>query len=546
MSRFFRRTGPKLTLLAAVVLMAVAGCVPTDGLDDLFRTVVSPRTWFVATTGDDHNDCLALETPCRTIGLAIERATAGDMIFVEPGTYQEFNTHGDGAFVIDKNINLLGDGPDADAVRLDGGGERPVLVIAGRAHPIVENLTIQNGGGGDGRGVLVQENAGLTMYRTVVRDNTGAGVFFTGGAGATLWLDEAEVTRNGDGGLRLGPSSTTIEGSRIIANTGPGIVTGGGFLTIRGTTIDGNQFDSNGEGLWVGEGSSVRVDSSTFSGHDHVAIFNDGVLRLENSTVSGNRVGIRNERDLSLVHSPVAYTLALSLDDRYATRVSIRNSIVLKAGATDCLPGSGTEIILEGDNLACWSTADGDLLLGPLADNGGPTQTLALLEGSPAIDAAGADCGVATDQRGEDRPQIVACDIGAFELRADELGAEPLSLPIEPTTPTGNPGLTTLEELNCRKGPGTAYEVVTRLPVGMDVPIDGRNGDSTWWYIRIPTSGQRCWVWGNLVRTRGNTMDLPIGEATALGCWVQDNPQYPKHCVVPCPANASPGGTCTP
>jgi hypothetical protein len=54
-------------------------------------------------------------------------------------------------------------------------------------------------------------------------------------------------------------------------------------------------------------------------------------------------------------------------------------------------------------------------LLGPLADNGGPTPTHALLDGSPAIDwADGALC-PATDQRGVARPQGPACDAGAFE-----------------------------------------------------------------------------------------------------------------------------------
>jgi hypothetical protein len=55
--------------------------------------------------------------------------------------------------------------------------------------------------------------------------------------------------------------------------------------------------------------------------------------------------------------------------------------------------------------------------LGPLGDNGGPTQTRALLIGSPAIDAGSNDCPPpATDQRGTARPQGAGCDIGAFEL----------------------------------------------------------------------------------------------------------------------------------
>ena len=58
-----------------------------------------------------------------------------------------------------------------------------------------------------------------------------------------------------------------------------------------------------------------------------------------------------------------------------------------------------------------------DPLLGPLADNGGPTFTQALLPGSPAIDAGAPVAGVTTDQRGVPRPQGTAPDIGAFESR---------------------------------------------------------------------------------------------------------------------------------
>jgi hypothetical protein len=570
--RYSDPTGLKLALVMLVVLMAVAGCDPADGIGDVFETVVTPQTWFVATSGNDSNDCLALVTPCRTIGLAIERASAGDMIFVEPGTYQEHNPHGDGAFVIDKNIDLLGDGPTPGEVRLDGAGERPVLVVTGHAHPTVQNLTIQNGGSGDGRGVVLLDNAGLTVYRAAVRDNAGTGIFFTGGAGATLRLDDVEVSRNGNGGVMLGPGTTAIEYSRITDNTGPGITTGGGFLTIRETTVDGNRFDSNGEGLWVGEGSTVQVDNSTFSGHEHVAIFNDGVLTLVNTTVSGNRVGIRNWRDLSLIHSTIAHNSGLSLDDTYARRVSLRSSIVLKAGATDCLAGSGTEVIMEGSNLACWSASDGDLLLGPLADNGGETQTIALLPDSPAIDAAGADCVVvAADQRAVPRPQLLGCDIGAFELRADELGAEPRSLPIAPSTPTDVPTperITPIAETppsglllkngNCRRGPGTVFDAVTSLLQGEVVLLEGQNaGEPKWWWVALPQSTAHCWVSAAIVEATILSAEPPIiatpippkptkEQEEVQGCLHQGPNDNQPVCYAPCPANPNPGGACTP
>jgi hypothetical protein len=68
-------------------------------------------------------------------------------------------------------------------------------------------------------------------------------------------------------------------------------------------------------------------------------------------------------------------------------------------------------------NLTDRRQAGREHLLGPLANNGGPTQTHALLPGSPAIDMVLSGCPLpATDQRGITRPQGAVCDIGAYEL----------------------------------------------------------------------------------------------------------------------------------
>jgi Ca2+-binding RTX toxin-like protein len=103
--------------------------------------------------------------------------------------------------------------------------------------------------------------------------------------------------------------------------------------------------------------------------------------------------------------------------------ITIRNSIVagnVDGGgeAPDCsgpVASGGHNILGSGAGCSGF-TGVGDLvgvdpLLGPLADNGGPTPTHALLKGSPAVDAGGTDC-APTDQRGLPRN----CDVGAYEL----------------------------------------------------------------------------------------------------------------------------------
>jgi hypothetical protein len=77
--------------------------------------------------------------------------------------------------------------------------------------------------------------------------------------------------------------------------------------------------------------------------------------------------------------------------------------------------GSGFANTLIASNTPAGGDSFSDPKLGPLADNGGPTLTMALLPGSPAIDAGNTTLAPATDQRGFPRPAGVAADIGAFE-----------------------------------------------------------------------------------------------------------------------------------
>jgi parallel beta-helix repeat protein len=115
------------------------------------------------------------------------------------------------------------------------------------------------------------------------------------------------------------------------------------------------------------------------------------------------------------------------------------------------------------------------------------------------------------------------------------------TLTATPSTPTA----TLLQNAYCLHGPAEGYDSVTTLFQGIQVPIEGRNQDGTWWYVLPPNSQIRCWVAGTLVRTSGNVNGLPVVEAAPLGCWVQPQ-QGPKKCVAPCPEGAKPGGACEP
>ena len=127
-----------------------------------------------------------------------------------------------------------------------------------------------------------------------------------------------------------------------------------------------------------------------------------------------------------------------TLNDTFTTPDSpgvttVQNSIILQDGTTPaCGTALGGSIVSAWHNLvgdsSCGFGATGDQqntdpLLGPLADNGGPTLTHALLAGSPAIDAGGTT--LPGDQRGVPRPQGTVDDIGAFEAELSPPGNQP-------------------------------------------------------------------------------------------------------------------------
>ena len=289
----------------------------------------------------------------------------------------------------------------------------------------LEGLTIENGLGAPFDGGI--HNAGvLFLTHCVVRGNTAE--LSTGGIanlGTMVIRGSAIVdntaTREHNGGIFNAPFSrltlldSTVGGNT--ANLSNGGIANLGTLEIVGSSIVGNiaRNQSIG-GIFNDAAATLTLVNSTVSGNtanlSFGAIFSFGTLELVNSTVSNNAGGLNG----GIFGFP-------------GSSVTLKNTIVAGNAGRECTGA----VVSAGHNLAsdntCQLTAAGDLprvdpLLGPLADNGGSTETHALLEGSPAIDAiAEADCidlaggPVDEDQRGVDRPQGAGCDIGAFERR---------------------------------------------------------------------------------------------------------------------------------
>jgi CSLREA domain-containing protein len=216
-----------------------------------------------------------------------------------------------------------------------------------------------------------------------------------------------------------------------------------------------------GAGLYNNHHGAVKVINSTFSNNTATTtggdpftashgggIFNRGKLTVTNSTFSGNSAagadgrpgyggGIANDNGAGTAtvtnstfwENRAATSGGAIMTDQSSTTMALKNTIVANTLQGESCYGSITD---EGynieDNTTCgFSKANNSMpatnpLLYPygLADNGGPTKTIALLKGSPAINAIRLntnECGteVTTDQRGVERPQGNKCDIGALE-----------------------------------------------------------------------------------------------------------------------------------
>jgi CSLREA domain-containing protein len=345
------------------------------------------------------------------------------------------------------------------------------------------------------------------------------------------------------GGVVEDAGTVTITDSVISGNTatyGAGAVEGGGTLTITNSTFSGNhakavtttqvvnQFPfSNGAGAGVLQFSNgnLNVAGSTFTGN--TADLNGGAFMIQgggggptatltNSTLTGNSAGtggggIRSERRaLSVVNSTIdGNTAALGANVNLCSggpqvnptfcqgSVTLRNSIVSGGSSANCAVAQGT-LSSGGHNLdsgtSCGFSGPGDKTnaspqLGPLAANGGPTQTKALQDGSPAIDSA--DNCPATDQRGVGRPFGPVCDIGAFEGGSPLVAAPPGNNNNinKPPAEKPAPDLAVAGRAACLSIPGVVRDQKANAPGGGRLVLQTRQVDDPGHPLRTAVKG---------------------------------------------------------
>jgi CSLREA domain-containing protein len=235
--------------------------------------------------------------------------------------------------------------------------------------------------------------------------------------------------------------SLTITGGSVFDGQGGGIahLARGANLNLTESTVRGNSaFQGGGIDNSSPSGSTMTITRSTVSGNKASGqgggIQNREGLTLKNTTVSGNQSriggGILSDTPLRITDSTIAFNTARqSGGGIYATNpiiTRIKNTIVSNNKSKSGFGANCSDLVAsEGNNLEKGTTCRFDEptdvnarkpKLGELKNNGGPTKTHALLKGSPAIDAGGTPF-PPIDQRGVDRPQGSANDIGAFERK---------------------------------------------------------------------------------------------------------------------------------
>ncbi len=324
---------------------------------------------------------------------AIETASPGDEIqFSVTGTINLSS----GALSISQNLTLTG--PEG-GVTLDAGYSSQVLIIKDGSMVNVSNLTIAKGGN--------------TPY--------GAGV-------AVLY------TPSGDALSRDAPApitSLTMYGCTIQdcqASTSSGGIYNQGELTLTNCTVSGNnaRYDSGGiknRGTLTLLNTTITANTVTSTSGVGAAIYSTGLeeITVKNSIIAGNGQGEPLVTEDGLVAGK---------EQAEVSNLFISGTAVNSLGYNIVGDDATNDFIGQGDVI------NNNPMLGPLADNGGPTMTHLPQANSPAIDAGTNTEIPSTDQRGVTRPQdgdgdgTATCDIGSVEVGDQEPGGSLQSPPV--------------------------------------------------------------------------------------------------------------------
>jgi CSLREA domain-containing protein len=323
----------------------------------------------------------------------------------------------------------------------------------------------ERGGGGicSWTGAVTVTNSTFSNNRAVT--DPGGGIYKDGSAATITGSNFYSNTGRFGGGIRnkgLITITNSILSYNKVSRSGGAIYNPDGLMTITHCTIANNEAVESGGGIYNEASGAMNIAHSTLSdnqtGRYGGGIISTAPITISNTTLSGNKAdigggGIYNTDSADLTNVTITNNTANNDNDASGDgggiyndgggTINLKNTIV--AGNFDTPGNAGPAPIypdITGNNIngnaynlignmtgsGAGTVGTGSDIVNPtpgldlLADNGGDTQTHALLSGSPAIDAVPlVGCILPSDQRGVSRPQGDSCDIGAYE-------AEPISV----------------------------------------------------------------------------------------------------------------------
>jgi beta-glucanase (GH16 family) len=340
---------------------------------------------------------------------AIEDIAVGGTITFDPELAGGTINLTSGPIVLGRGVTI--DAVDAVGISLSGQGVDRVLIVDAGTTANVANLTMSDGYGFQLAGCVLN-NGELTLDRVTVTGcsmTTDAGDFWQGGGGiyngegATLNLIDSTVSDNtaqwsGGGVYSFFSTTTNVVRSTISGNVSNDV--GGGLRLLGNAEIVNSTISGNVATGWHGG-----------------AIFQtDGDVTILNSTIANNIAPDYASSTLFIGQFGGGFVPTLTLTNTIITGNQWYACEKFASGTVGNVVSGGSNVVQDDScNPVASDQVVADALLGPLANNGGPTLTHALLSGSPAIDAANGALCPATDQRGVARPQGAGCDVGAFE-----------------------------------------------------------------------------------------------------------------------------------
>jgi hypothetical protein len=283
-----------------------------------------------------------------------------------------------------QNGRTTGNGPLGE-----GGG---IQFLSTGTLTLIESTLSGNSTTGDGAygGGIFAHMGRVTLTNSVLSGNSTAGAGAKGGAiysdGGDVTLNQSTLSGNsttGDssdgGGINSYTGAVTLNQSTLSGNSttrnfsqGGGIYSYSGAVTLNQSTLSGNSTegqDSEGGGIYVSLGS-VTLDQSTLTGNSTAGTGADGGGVFRPNTIANRPVTIRNS--ILAGNTVGSGSTGPDLVPDPQGNLTVNFSVI----------GTGITPTAGGNNFSTDAPQ-----LGPLADNGGPTQTHALLPGSPALDA---------------------------------------------------------------------------------------------------------------------------------------------------------------